>query len=78
MWSQCEGLQQQDEVLMLVLVLILEVLTNHIGIDEEDNLGSSVGSFYGMTYEKQSVGSFPENLLKKSMDAEMARSGCGL
>ena len=34
-----------DEVLMVVLVLGLEVIINHIGIDEEDTMGSSVGSF---------------------------------
>ena len=41
-------------VLMVVLVLGLEVLTNHIGIDEEDTLGYSVGSYDGITYEKSS------------------------
>ena len=34
-----------DEVLVVVLVLGLEVIINHIGIDEEDTMGSSVGSF---------------------------------
>ena len=38
---------------MVVLVLGLEVLMNHIGLDGEDMLGSSVGSFDGMTYEKK-------------------------
>ena len=42
----------KDDVLILVLVLGLEVLMNHIGIYDEGNLGSSVGSFYCMTYEK--------------------------
>ena len=42
----------QDDVLMVVLVLGLEVPMNHIGIDVEYMLGSSVGSFDGMTYEK--------------------------
>ena len=41
-----------DEVLMVVLVLVLGVLMNQIGIDEEDILGCSIGSFDGMTYEK--------------------------
>ena len=38
---------------MVVLVLGLEVLINHIGIDDEDTLGSSVVSFDGMTYGKK-------------------------
>ena len=42
----------KNEVLMVVLVLGLEVLMNHIGIYDEDTMGSSVGSFDGMTYEK--------------------------
>ena len=37
---------------MVVLVLGLEVLMNHIGLDGEDMLGSSVGSFDGMNDEK--------------------------
>ena len=37
---------------MVVLVLGLEVPMNHIGIDDEYMLGSSVGSFDGMTYGK--------------------------
>ena len=43
--------------MMVVVVLGLEVLMNHIGIDEEDTLGSSVGSFDGITYGKKPVGS---------------------
>ena len=41
-----------DEVLMVVLVLVLEVLINHIGLNDEDILGSYVGSFDGTNYEK--------------------------
>ena len=41
-----------DKVLMAVLVLGLEVIINHIGIDEEDTMGSSVGSFDGTTNGK--------------------------
>ena len=37
---------------MVVLLLGLEVLMNHIGIDEEDTFVSSVGSFNGITYGK--------------------------
>ena len=37
---------------MVVLVLGLKLLINHIGIDDEDTMGSSVGSFGGMTYVK--------------------------
>ena len=37
---------------MVVLVLGLEVPLNHIGIDDEYTLGSSFGSFDGMTYRK--------------------------
>ena len=43
----------KDEFLMVVKVMGLEVLMNHIGLDDEDTLGSSVGSFDGMTYEKK-------------------------
>ena len=43
----------KDELLMVVKVMGLEVLMNHIGLDDEDTLGSSVGSFDGMTYEKK-------------------------
>ena len=66
-----------DEVLMVVLVLGLEVIINHIGIDEEDMMGSSVGSFDGTTHGKIPVGSLPENILKKSTDSDMVGSGCG-
>ena len=37
---------------MVVLVLGLEVPLNHIGINDEYTLGSSFGSFDGMTYRK--------------------------
>ena len=37
---------------MVVLVMGLEALHNQIGIDDEYMMGSSVGSFDGMTYEK--------------------------
>ena len=40
-------------------------------------LGSFVGSFDGITYEKRSVGSFLENLLNKRLDEEVWGSGCG-
>ena len=39
-----------DKVLMAVLVLGLGVIINHIGIDEKDMMGSSVGSFDGTTH----------------------------
>ena len=35
---------------MGVLVMGLEVLTNHIGLDDEGTIGSSVGSFDDITY----------------------------
>ena len=41
-----------DEVLVVGMVLMLEVLMNHIGSDDEDMLGSNGGSFDGMTYGK--------------------------
>ena len=37
-----------DEVLVTVPVMGLEVLMNHIGIDDKDTLSSSVGSFDGI------------------------------
>ena len=37
---------------MVVLILGLELIMNHIGLDEEDMLVSSVGSFDGITYGK--------------------------
>ena len=37
---------------MVVLVMGLDMLMNHIGLDEEDTMGSSVGSSYGITCEK--------------------------
>ena len=40
------------EVLMVVLFLGLEVLMKHIGIYDEYTMGFSVGSFDGITYEK--------------------------
>ena len=39
-------------VLIVVVVLGLEVLMNHIGLDEGYTLGSSVGYFDGITYGK--------------------------
>ena len=42
----------------------LEVLTNHIGLDDEGTMGSSVGSFDDITYGKPVV-SLPENILNK-------------
>ena len=41
----------QYEVLMVVLVMGLEVLNNQIGLDDEDKLGSYVGSFDVITNE---------------------------
>ena len=67
----------RDEVLMVVLVLGLEVIINHIGIDEEDKMGSSVGSFDGTTNGKIPVGSLPENILERRTDSDMVGSGCG-
>ena len=43
----------KDEVLMVVLVLGLEFIINHIGIDDEYTMGSSVGSFDGTTNGKK-------------------------
>ena len=37
---------------MVVVVLVLKVLTNYVGIDEEDTMGSSVRSLDSVTYEK--------------------------
>ena len=58
---------------MLVLVLGLEVLMNHRRLDDEDMLGYFVGSFDGMTYKKH-VGSLPENIVNKRLDANMVGS----
>ena len=66
-----------DEVLMAVLILGLELIINHIGIYEEDTMGSSVGSFDGTTNGKIPVGSLPENILKKKTDLDMVGSRCG-
>ena len=44
---------------------------NHIWLDEEDTLSSSVGSFDGTTYGKKPVGSFMGNLLNKRPDEEV-------
>ena len=55
----------------VVLVLGLEVIMNHIGLDEEYNLGSSVGSYDGITHGGKPVGSLLENLLSKRPDAEV-------
>ena len=40
-------------VLMVVIVMGLEVLTNHIGVDEEDTMGSSIVSFDGIPSGKK-------------------------
>ena len=42
----------KDEMLTEVLIMGLEVLMNHIGLDDEDTMGSSVGPFDGMIYGK--------------------------
>ena len=34
-----------------MIVLGLELLMNHIELDDEDTMGSSVGLFDGITYE---------------------------
>ena len=60
-------------MVVLVLVLGLEVLMNHIGLYDEDNMCSSIGSFDGMTYKKH-VGSLPENIVNKRLDANMVGS----
>ena len=46
-----------NELLMVVLVLVLEVLMNHIMINDEDSMGYFIRSFDGMTYgeKKHSV-----------------------
>ena len=54
-----------------------EVLMKHIGIGEEDALGYSVGSFDGITYGRETVVSFLENILNKRPDEEVVGSGCG-
>ena len=41
---------------MVVVVLGLEALMKHIRIDEEDTLGSYVGSSDGITYGNKPVG----------------------
>ena len=56
---------------MVVLVLGVEVLMNHIVIDEEDTLGSSVRSSDGITYGGKPVGSLLENILSKSPGPEV-------
>ena len=45
-----------DEVLTVVLVLVFEVIMNHIGLDDEYTIGFSVQSFDGMTYGGKPVG----------------------
>ena len=50
---------------------------NNIGIDEEDKLGFSVGSFCGINYVKKPVGSLLENIFNKSPGAEVGGSGRG-
>ena len=62
---------------MVVLVLGLEVMINHIGINDKDMTGSSVGSFDGTTHVKITVGSLPGNILKKRTYSDMVGSGCG-
>ena len=57
-----------DVVSVVALVLWLVGVINHIGFDEEDTLGSSVGYFDGITYEKSLVGSLLENILNKRPD----------
>ena len=42
----------KGEVFMVVLDLGLEVLTNQIGLHDEDTLGSPVDSFDSMIYKK--------------------------
>ena len=73
----CGVVTMADEVLMVVMVLGSEVPIKHIGINGEDPLGSSLGSFDGMTYDKKTVGSLPENILKGGTDAEIGRSEYG-
>ena len=65
-------------LLKVVMVLVLEVIMNHIGLDEEDMLGSSVGSSDGINYEKKSVGLLLENLLNYSLDEEVGGSVYGI
>ena len=67
----------KDEVLMVVLVLGLEFIFNHIGINDEYTMGSSVRSFDGTTHGKIPVGSLPENIFKKRTDWDMVGSGFG-
>ena len=55
---------------MVLLVVGLEVIMNHIGLDEEDTIGSSVGSSDDITYEK-TCGFIAGNLLSKRPDAEV-------
>ena len=43
-------------MLIVVLVLWLEFLIDHICLDDEDTLVSSVGYFYSMTYGGKPVG----------------------
>ena len=62
------------DMLKAVLIFRLEVLMNHIGLNEEDTQGYYVGSFDGMTYGEKNLVSFLDNILKKSMDAEMVES----
>ena len=64
-------------MLMVVLVLNLEVIMNNIGIGEEDNLVSSVGSFGGINYVKKPVGSLLEDIFNKISGAEVGGSGQG-
>ena len=50
--ARVRGSNSEDEVLMVGLVMVLKVLINHIGLDDEDTLGYSVGTFDSITYEK--------------------------
>ena len=54
----------QDELLIVVLDLGLKVLMNHIGIDDEDTLGSSIWSFDDTTHGKTS-GSIARKFLEE-------------
>ena len=53
------------------------MLMNHIGSNEEDTLGSSIGSSDGITYGKTPVGSLLDIILSKIPYADVGGSGCG-
>ena len=63
-------------VLMVVVLLVLELIMNHIDIDEEYKMGSSIVSFDSFNDESP-VGSLLENILNKIPDKEVGRSGRG-